>query len=77
MDKDVQLEVIKALIGLPTSVLLSFFLITIYRDFRSLVAALLTFFKIEFTAWLALFRDVFKAGSTGDSEKGDSEPRKP
>lgn len=57
MDKDVQLELVKALISLPTSALLAFFLITIYRDFRSLSVALLTFFNHEITAWLQLFRE--------------------
>lgn len=59
MDKDIQIELAKALIGLPTSVMLAVFLITIYRDFTKLCQALLTFMAREITAWLSVFRDSY------------------
>jgi hypothetical protein len=69
MDKDVQLELVKALVGLPTSAMLAFFLITIYRDFRSLVAALLVFMSSEITAWLSVFRETY---TTDTAKKPDN-----
>lgn len=68
MEKDVQLELIKALIGLPTSVLLAFFLISIYRDFRSLVTALLNFMATEITAWLSVFRATYTLDTAKNPE---------
>lgn len=74
MDKDIQIELAKALIGLPTSVMLAFFLITIYRDFSKLVTALLTFMAREITAWLAVFRETFQiaTGKPPDNGKKDA-----
>jgi len=69
MDKDIQIELVKSLLGLPTAVILAFFLISIYRDFRTLVSVLAKFFNTEFSAWFALFRAMF--AKSYDNEQDD------
>lgn len=68
MDKDIQIELMKFITSLPTTALLVLFIVAIYRDFRTLVSSLLTFFNREFSAWLALFRSVF--AKSYDDEPG-------
>jgi hypothetical protein len=68
LDKETQIEVVKGLLSLPTSALLAYFIITIYRDFRMFVMAILSFFKGEFTAWLSLFRDVYAKSYDNESD---------